>query len=111
MTRVKKELQFLKERAIEHAGKLVNDDAVTNLQRQIGWFKNEAIQLDKHLENQKKEFQNLKNKTTEAKNDNVYLRKEVKDAMKNNKLLEVAFNKTKAQSAALREFLKRNHLI
>lgn len=31
MTRVKKELQFLKEKAAEVAGKLVNDDAVTNL--------------------------------------------------------------------------------
>lgn len=32
MTRVKKELKFLKDKASEVAGKLVNDDAVTNLQ-------------------------------------------------------------------------------
>ena len=43
MSRVKKELQFLRDKAAEVAGKLVNDDAVTHLQRQIGWFKNEAV--------------------------------------------------------------------
>jgi len=38
MTRVKKELEFLKKKAEEVAGKLVNDDAVTSLQEQIRQF-------------------------------------------------------------------------
>jgi hypothetical protein len=38
MTRVKKELEFLKKKAEEVAGKLVNDDAVTRLQEQIKQF-------------------------------------------------------------------------
>ena len=40
--------------------------------------------------------------------DNKFLRNQVKDAMKHNKLLEVAENKTKKQCESIRTFLKRN---
>lgn len=33
MTKVKKELQFLRNKAVEAAGKLSNDDTITNLQK------------------------------------------------------------------------------
>ena len=57
MVKVQKELLFLKNKANEAAGKLLNDDTITNLQSSIAWFKNEATQLDVILENQKKEIQ------------------------------------------------------
>jgi len=38
------------------------------------------------------------------------LKDQVKEAMKNNKLLEVALKKTEKQSDALGQFLKRNKL-
>ena len=38
MTKVKKELQFLKSKAVEAAGKISNDDTITNLQDSIKWF-------------------------------------------------------------------------
>ena len=38
MTKVKKELKFLKKKAVEAAGKLSNDDTITNLQNSIKWF-------------------------------------------------------------------------
>lgn len=40
--------------------------------------------------------------------DNKFLKNQVKDAMKHNKLLEVALNKTDKQTNAIKEFLKRN---
>jgi hypothetical protein len=43
--------------------------------------------------------------------DNKFLKIQVKDAMKHNKLLDVALNKTNRQSDSIREFLKRNKLI
>ena len=46
MSKVKKELKYLKNKAIEAAGKLSNDDTITNLQRSIQWFQNEALVLD-----------------------------------------------------------------
>ena len=46
MTKVKKELQFLKSKALKAAGELNNDDTITGLQSQIEWFKNEALVLD-----------------------------------------------------------------
>jgi hypothetical protein len=50
MAKVKKELQYLKSKAEKAAGELSNDDTVTNLQNQIKWFQNEALILDKILE-------------------------------------------------------------
>lgn len=40
--------------------------------------------------------------------DNKFLKNQVKDAMKHNKLLEVALNKTNKQTNSIKEFLKRN---
>jgi len=94
MTRVKKELEFLKGKAEDAAGKLVNDDTVTNLQKQIKWFQHEAQELDKILDGQKREFQKLKTKEKNTNDDNKFLKSQVKEAMKHNKLLEVALNKT-----------------
>lgn len=51
MTKVQKELSYLKNKASDAAGKILNDDSVTSLQSQIAWFKNEAIKLDAVLEN------------------------------------------------------------
>lgn len=38
MTKVKKELIFLRDKAIEAQGKISNDDNITRLQQQIKWF-------------------------------------------------------------------------
>ena len=51
MVKVHKELEFLKKRANEATGKLMNDDTVTNLRSSISWFKNEALKLDGILDN------------------------------------------------------------
>ena len=40
--------------------------------------------------------------------DNKFIKSQVKDAMKHNKLLEVALNKMNRQSDAIRQFLKQN---
>jgi hypothetical protein len=36
--KVKRELEFLRDKAVEAAGKLSNDDSITNLQQKIKWF-------------------------------------------------------------------------
>ena len=94
MQKVQKELLFLKSKANETAGKILNDDSITRLQGQIGWFKNEATKLDAILEGQKRELQKMKNRQSNLKEDRKFLRDQVKDAKKNNKLLEVALKKT-----------------
>ena len=60
MVKVKKELEFLKNKAQEAAGKISNDDQITNLQKQIKWFQKEALVLDQYLEGQKREVNKLK---------------------------------------------------
>lgn len=60
MTKVKKELIYLRDKAVEAAGQLSNDDNITRLQTQIKWFQSEALGLDQILEGQKREVQKLK---------------------------------------------------
>lgn len=55
MTKVKKELEFLKSKAEKAAGELSNDNTVTQLQSSIQWFQGEAIDLNTILEGQKRE--------------------------------------------------------
>lgn len=108
MQKVQKELLFLKSKANETAGKILNDDSITRLQGQIGWFKNEATKLDAILEGQKRELQKMKNRQSNLKEDRKFLRDQVKDAKKNNKLLEVALKKTEDQNSLLKKFLDNN---
>jgi hypothetical protein len=110
MTRVKKELMYLKSKAEEAAGRLVNDDSVTGLQKEIKWFQGEAMALDKMLDIQKREFQKLKTKEKNINDDISFLTQQTKAAMKHNKLLEVALDKTVSQTSSLYEFLKRNKI-
>ena len=108
MTKVKKELEFLKGKAEKAAGELSNDNTVTQLQSSIQWFSGEAIVLNTILEGQKREVQKLKSAKANTSDDNKFLKNQVKDAMKHNKLLEVAHNKTQRQCDAIRTFLKAN---
>jgi hypothetical protein len=60
MSKVTAELNFLKNKAAEANGKLLNDDQITKLQKSIEWFKKEAISLDEKLEAQKIELATYK---------------------------------------------------
>ena len=108
MLRVKNELKRLRKEKDEAAGKLSNDDSITTLQKQIQWFQHEALEFDKILEGQKKDYQRVKTSAAITKGDNAFIRGQVKDALRHNKLLEVAVNKTNRQSEAIRKFLAKN---
>lgn len=108
MLRVKNELKRLRKEKDEAVGKLSNDDSITSLKRQIEWFQHEALEFDKILESQKKEYQRVKTSAAITKGDNTFIRGQVKDALRHNKLLEVAVNKTNRQSEAIRVFLAKN---
>lgn len=74
MVKVQKELVFLKKKANDTAGKILNDDSITKLQGQIGWFKNEAIKLDAILEGQKREMQKMKSRELNINEDRKFLK-------------------------------------
>jgi len=73
-------------------------------------FKYEAVKLDAILENQKKEVQKLKSREININEDRKFLRDQTKEAMKNNKLLQVAYKQTQEQNKVLREFLDKNKI-
>ena len=74
MTKVKKELEFLKGKAEKAAGELSNDNTVTQLQSSIQWFQGEAIVLNTILEGQKREVQKLKSTKANTNDDNKFLK-------------------------------------
>lgn len=74
MTKVKKELEYLKSKAEKAAGELSNDNTVTQLQSSIQWFQAEAIELNTILEGQKRDVQKLKSAKNNTKDDNKFLK-------------------------------------
>ena len=62
------------------------------------------MSLDQILEGQKREIQKLKTQHKNTKDDNLFLKSQVKEAMKHNKLIEVAVDKTNKQCDALSQF-------
>ena len=74
MMKVKRELEFLRDKAVEAAGKLSNDDSITNLQKKIKWFQQQALVLDSILEGQKREVQKLKTNRINTISDNKFIK-------------------------------------
>ena len=55
MSKVRKELLFLKEKKNEAEGALMNDEQITSLRRWIHWFKVKSLELDAQLNKQKEQ--------------------------------------------------------
>lgn len=102
MSKVTQELNFLKNRAAEANGKLLNDDSINSLQKNIEWFKSEAINLDQKLEDQKEELAKFKAREANLQQDKTFLEEQVKEQKRHNKMVKIAVQKTKEQSLALR---------
>ena len=66
------------------------------------------MSLDSILQSQKREVKALTDQENNTESDNRFLREEVKENMKQNKLLDVAVQKTERQKDSLKEFLRRN---
>ena len=93
MMKVRRELAFLKEKSNEANGKLMNDDRITQLQDGIKWFKTEALSLNKILDNQKNKLEKERNMKKEMHKNIECLFKNLKEQMKQNRLLQAASEK------------------
>ena len=110
MTKVKKELKFLKQEQDKVTSGLMNDDRITKLQDQIQWFKEESGKLNTILEGQKRTIVKQKNHGRETNQNIEFLNKSLKESMKQNKLLKVAAERQKAQNNNLKAFLAMNNV-
>ena len=108
MFRVQREIGTLKVKADEAAGQILNDDRITNFQKSIGWFKNEATKIDHIMETQKKDMHKYTNRKQNLGEDRKFLKDQVKEAMRHNKLMQIAVLKTKDVNSQLKEFLNKN---
>jgi len=90
MSKYKKQLVALKQQAEEAAGALLRDDKVSSLHRQIHWFKNEAAVLDQLNESQARDIKKFEMRVERQTEDRKFLKDQTKDAMKQNKILQVA---------------------
>ena len=104
MLKVQKELKFLKAKQNEVLGKLMGDDEITSLQRQIKWFKATAIKLNEILERQKVEIQASKFRKATQDKDHQFLNKHVKEVKQKNRLIQQAIEVTEGQNQKLASF-------
>ena len=95
MMKVYKELAFLKEKANEANGDLMNDGTITQLQKNIKWYKTEALSLNKILDGQKNKLEKEKNNKREMNENIEFLHTNLKEQMKQNKILKAAAEEQK----------------
>lgn len=108
MLKVAKELRFLKDKSNEVNNKLANDERIIALQRDIKWFKTEALSLNKIVDKQKNKLEQQKNVSNEMGQNVSFLHKNAKEQMKQNKLLQTACDKQRDMNAALKDFFANN---
>ena len=108
MLKVEKELKFLKAKQAEQAGKLMQDDDITNLQTSIAWFKSEAVKLNQILEAQKQKMQTSKYTLMHCGKEQQQITEGLKEVRRENKLIQMAIQKTQEQNRALKEFFARS---
>jgi len=90
MNKYRKQLTDLKQQAEDAAGALLRDDKVSSLHKQIHWFKHEAGVLESNIESQSRDIKKFEMRVGRLNEDRKFLKDQTKDAMKQNKILEVA---------------------
>jgi hypothetical protein len=65
------------------------NDRLTNMEKQLNWFREESIKLYSKLELKNKENYELNFKIYELEKDKSFLENQVKQLLKKNRLLEV----------------------
>jgi hypothetical protein len=108
MMKVQKELAFLKEKSKEANSKISNDDNIKQLQKDIKWFKGEAFSLSKIVDKQKNDLEKQRNIAREYTENIDFLQTNVKEQMKQNKLLKAALDRQKITNNNMRNFFEKN---
>eukprot|EP00347_Sterkiella_histriomuscorum_P015923 403355172 len=103
MTKVEKELQYLKSKAKDQERRLAQDERILRLEKQLKWFQDEMARLQKKQEENYNEIDMLSNKQQTMKDEKKFMEDQVKASKRQNKLLIVALNKTQNQKTDLEE--------
>lgn len=64
--------------------------------------------LDEVIERQTREIRKFEMREVRVNEDRKFLREQTKDAMKQNKVMQVALKKTEESNKAIKEFFQRN---
>ena len=89
MSKVRRELQELKQRSEDQERQLKQNDRVASIEKQLSWFREESIKLYQKLELKSKQNYELKFKLEEVEKERSFLENQVKSLLKRNRLLEV----------------------
>ena len=108
MLKHRKTLIQYKKKAEEAAGAVSKDDKVTGLQKQLAWFRTEAVKLDEMVQRQYREVKKYESRDTTIKEDNKFLKEQTMQAMKQNKHLKGQVQKTIDTNNAIKDFLEKN---
>ncbi|CDW88332.1 UNKNOWN [Stylonychia lemnae] len=103
MTKVEKELSYLKGKAKDQEKRLAQDERILRLEKQLQWFQDELSRLQKKSEGNVNEIDMLTNKMSSMKEEKAFMEDQVKASKRQNKLLIVALNKTQIQRDDLQD--------
>jgi hypothetical protein len=59
MSKVEKQLQILKEKAIDQENKLNNDDRIVRMEKNLDWYRNEFKSLEEMREHNENEIERI----------------------------------------------------
>ena len=97
MSKVEKELHYLKNKATDQETRLAQDDRILKLQKQLEWFKDELDRLNANKETNYQVIEEVGGKVKDLRGEKQHLEEMVKAQKRQNKLLIVALNKTQNQ--------------
>jgi len=78
MSKVERELKYLKGKAKEQEVKLASEERILNLERQLGWFKDELQRLQRKQEENFNTLDVLSNKIQGMKEEKTFMEDQVK---------------------------------
>ena len=93
MSKVEKQLQLLKEKAVEQEQKLNNDDRIVRMEQNLEWYKSEFESLLELKEKNENEIDRINAFIDNLNDEKVYKEEQIKAQKRQNKLIAIAVQK------------------
>ena len=93
MSKVEKQLQLLKEKAVEQEQKLNNDDRIVRMEQNLEWYKTEFESLLELREKNENEIDRINAFIDNLNDEKVYKEEQIKAQKRQNKLIAIAVQK------------------
>ncbi|CDW80248.1 UNKNOWN [Stylonychia lemnae] len=106
MLKISKELEALKRKCNEQEFQLRKDERIQSLEKQLEWFRSEALSLSKLNKQCTREAESLRQKNEGLEEEKQFLMIQITKQKRQSKLLKMALGKTQDNCSQLLQFTK-----